>query len=44
MEIDPPYVDTAIRRWQAYGGGEAIHAVTGLRFNDSTAAMEARHG
>jgi DNA methylase len=44
MEIDPPYVDTAVRRWQAYAGGEAIHAVTGLRFNDSAAATEARHG
>ena len=44
MEIDPLYVDTVIRRWQAYTGGEAIHAVTGLRFNDSAATMEARHG
>jgi DNA modification methylase len=44
MEIDPPYVDTVVRRWQAYAGGEAVHAVTGLRFNDSAATMEARHG
>jgi DNA modification methylase len=44
MEIDPPYVDTVVRRWQAYAGGEAIHAVTGRRFNDSAATMETRHG
>jgi DNA modification methylase len=44
MEIDPTYVDTVVRRWQAYAGGEAIHAVTARRFNDSTATMEARHG
>jgi len=44
MEIDPSYVDTVVRRWQAYAGGEAIHAVTGRRFNDSVATMEAHHG
>jgi DNA modification methylase len=44
MEIDPSYVDTVVRRWQAYAGGEAIHAVTARRFNDSAATMEARHG
>ncbi len=32
MEIDPKYVDTAIRRWQAHCGGQAIHAVTGESF------------
>jgi DNA modification methylase len=44
MEMDLPYVDTVVRRWQAYAGGEAIHAVTGRRFNDSAATMETRHG
>ena len=29
MEIDPLYVDTIIRRWQAFTGDKAIHAVTG---------------
>ena len=37
MEIDPLYVDTTIRRWQAYTGGKARHAATGLTFD----AMEA---
>jgi DNA modification methylase len=29
MELDPVYVDTAIRRWQAYTGKEATHAESG---------------
>jgi hypothetical protein len=31
MELDPLYVDTAIRRWQRYAGGTAVHANTGFR-------------
>lgn len=34
IEIDPAYVDTAIRRWQDHTGGEAIHAETGRTFGD----------
>jgi DNA modification methylase len=34
MEIDPLYVDGAIRRWQRHTGNHAIHAVTGNRFDD----------
>jgi 16S rRNA G966 N2-methylase RsmD len=34
MEIDPKYVDTAIRRWQAHTGGHAVHAVTGGSFTE----------
>ena len=34
MEIDPKYVDTAIRRWQADTGGHAVHAVTGGSFTE----------
>ncbi len=30
MELDPKYVQTAIRRWQAFTGDEAVHAETGL--------------
>jgi DNA modification methylase len=42
MEIDPLYVDAAIRRWQRYTGELAIHADTGQRFNDAeTAPKEA---
>src|SRR5258708_7020976 len=35
LEIDPLYVDTVIRRWQAQTGDEAIHDATGRRFNDN---------
>jgi DNA modification methylase len=34
IEIDPVYVDTVIRRWQAQTGDDAIHDATGRRFND----------
>ena len=39
MELDPKYVQTAIRRWQAFTGGEAVHAETGL----TLVAMEEAH-
>jgi DNA modification methylase len=32
LELDPLYVDAAVRRWEAYTGGEAIHAATGATF------------
>lgn len=34
MELDQLYVDTIIRRWQAWGGGRATHAVTGASFDE----------
>jgi DNA modification methylase len=34
MELDPLYVDAAIRRWQHFTGDSAIHATTGNRFDD----------
>jgi DNA modification methylase len=34
LELDPRYVDVTIRRWQAYTGDHARHAVTGQRFDD----------
>jgi DNA modification methylase len=34
MELDPRYVDVTIRRWQAYTGDYARHAVTGRRFGE----------
>lgn len=34
MELSPNYVDVAVRRWQAYTGQRAIHAVTGQPFGD----------
>ncbi len=30
MDLDPKDGQTAIRRWQAFTGGEAVHAETGL--------------
>src|ERR1700674_259068 len=44
LEIDPRYVDTIIRRWQAFTGDSARHAVTGRRFGELEAEAEARHG
>jgi hypothetical protein len=34
IEIDPLYVDVAIRRWQRHTGDHAIHAVAGKHFDD----------
>ncbi len=41
MEIDPLYVDTAIRRWQRYTGGRAIQLATGRSFGDVSSEWEA---
>lgn len=41
IEIDPLYVDTAIRRWQKYTGAFAIRASDGRAFNECVA--EASH-
>jgi DNA modification methylase len=40
MEIDPLYVDAAIRRWQRYTGENAVHIDTGRRFDDVEAAKK----
>jgi hypothetical protein len=37
LEIDPGYVDTAIRRWQAFTGKDAIHFESGEAFDDRAA-------
>lgn len=34
MELDPKYVDVAVRRWQLFTGKEATHAETGLSFEE----------
>jgi DNA modification methylase len=34
IEIDPVYVDTAIRRWQEFTGQQAINATSGKTFNE----------
>lgn len=43
MELDPLYIDTAIRRWQQHTGGNAVHAETGQCFNELIAEAEASH-
>jgi DNA modification methylase len=32
LEIDPHYVDVAVRRWQAYAGKSAVFAASGETF------------
>jgi DNA modification methylase len=34
IELDPAYIDTIVRRWQALTGGSADHAVSGRSFDD----------
>ena len=33
LELDPKFVDVIIRRWQAFTGGQARHAATGMTFD-----------
>ena len=44
MELDPIYVDLAIRRWQALKGDLVRHAVTGRTFNEVAAEASEHHG
>jgi DNA modification methylase len=41
LELDPAYVDTAVRRWQALTGGTACHAMNGRSFDDLAREVEA---
>jgi DNA modification methylase len=34
MDLDPQYVDVTIRRWQAFTGRDAVHADSGLTFDE----------
>jgi hypothetical protein len=44
IELDPIYVDTVVRRWQRYTGDQAIHGVTGKRFDETTSKeLEEQH-
>jgi DNA modification methylase len=40
IEIDPLFVDVAVRRWQKHTGDFAIHTVTNQRFDEIAAAAE----
>jgi DNA modification methylase len=44
IEIDPRYVDVAVRRWQRHTGDSAVHESSGKRFDDLVAAAEGGHG
>src|SRR5438132_8139302 len=44
VELDPLYVDTAIRRWQTLTGGKAHHAAGGRLFDDLAGEAEATDG
>ena len=43
IEIDPLYVDVAIRRWQRYTGEPAVHASTGKTFEKLSVEAEVTH-
>lgn len=40
MDLDPKYVDVAVRRWQRKTGQQAVHAVTGETFDSRIAQTE----
>jgi DNA modification methylase len=40
LELDPRYVDTIIRRWQAFTGDSAYHGTTGSTFDAIAAETE----
>ena len=44
LELDPTYVDTIVRRWQAYTGERARHAVTGRFFDELEVEAQELHG
>lgn len=41
IELDPGYADVSIRRWEYLTGSEAVHAKTGLTFNEIAAQRAA---
>jgi DNA modification methylase len=43
LELDPGYLDTIIRRWQAVTGGKARHVVSGRDFDDLASEAEVAH-
>lgn len=48
IELDPLYVDVAVRRWQRFAGKDAVLVATGQTFDDveaaRSAALEPREG
>ncbi|MGO9325069.1 MAG: site-specific DNA-methyltransferase [Terracidiphilus sp.] len=43
IEIDPIYIDVAIRRWQNYTGEAAVYSQSGKTFNEVAAQKEVQH-
>jgi DNA modification methylase len=43
VELDPAYVDLAIRRWQNHTGEKAMHADSGKSFDEIAAMRSATH-
>jgi DNA modification methylase len=43
IEIDPLYVDTAVRRWQRHTGENAVHMRSGKTFHEASSALEVNH-
>jgi DNA modification methylase len=43
IEIDPRYVDVAIRRWQKQTGEKAVHAQSNARFDDVEPRKDVHH-
>jgi DNA modification methylase len=35
LELEPRFVDVAIKRWRAFSRKDAIHAASGLTFDDA---------
>jgi DNA modification methylase len=44
MELAPHYVDTVVRRWQAFTGQNAVHQLTGRTFNEIEKENDERRG
>lgn len=44
LDLDPLYVDLAVRRWQAWTGEDAVLVGTGERFADLEVDVEALNG
>jgi hypothetical protein len=44
IELNPAYVDVAIKRWQDFTGQKAVHAETGLTFEQMDEQRYAKTG
>jgi len=44
IELDPAYVDVAIRRWQRQTDEQAVHAESGKTFEEISKEMEVVRG